>query len=163
PQVAGIVVNDGTVQRSRVTSVTVNFDVPITLPSPPESAFHLARQSDNGAVGLIASLAGGTKTTTVTLTFTGSLTEFDSLADGRYTLTFLANQLQGAGGYLDGDGNGVGGDDYVVVGAPGVGPNLFRLFGDSNGDGDTDASDFLAFRDTILFVYNPAFDFDGDG
>ena len=43
----------------------------------------------------------------------------------------------------------------------------YRLFGDNDGDGDVDAVDFLAFRNTFGFSsgdpgYNPAFSWDGD-
>ena len=48
------------------------------------------------------------------------------------------------GGQLDGDGDGTGGDDYVLTGS--VANGLFRLFGDVNGDGSVSGGDFGAFR-----------------
>src|SRR5262245_52068347 len=44
----------------------------------------------------------------------------------------IAAQVTGPGGSLDGNGNGVGGDNYVLTGDPAVAPRLFRLFGDND-------------------------------
>jgi hypothetical protein len=158
-KVASVVVNGGAAQRSRVTTIAVNFDSVVNFVGTPESAFQLKRQSDGLVVGLSANVVNGA-TTTVNLTFTGPNTDFNSLKDGRYTLTVLANDVNG--GNFDGNGDGVPGDDYTLVGAPGVGPNLFRFFGDINGDGTVSASDFIQFRQFFGGV-NPAFDFNIDG
>ena len=102
--------------------------------------------------------------------FAGAESEFGSLEDGRYTLTIFASKVSNAFGNLDGDGNGVGGDDFVLASASGANPptNIFRHFGDNDGDGDTDAADFLAFRATWGLAtgqpgFNPALDFNNDG
>ena len=60
---------------------------------------------------------------------------------GRRTLHAhgLAGQIAGKGGALDGNGDGIGGDDFVLVGDPATN-KLFRLFGDANGDGVVDQS-----------------------
>jgi Right handed beta helix region len=161
PQVASIVINDGSAQRSRVTSVTLSFDTLVTLPSSAANAFTLTRQSDNVAVNLIATVINNT-VTTATFTFTGALTNFGSLADGRYTLTVLAAQI--SGGNFDGNGDGTAGDDYVLAsaGTPNPPTNIFRLFGDANGDGTVSTNDFVFFRQSFNGV-NDIFDFDGDG
>ena len=54
------------------------------------------------------------------------------------------------------------GDNYILVGSPTNG--LFRLFGDSNGDGRVNAIDFAAFR-SVFGIPGPAsiFDFDNSG
>jgi hypothetical protein len=122
------------------------------LPGSPADAFQVKRQSDNAVVGLATSVSGNN----VTLTFTGEQVEFGSLADGRYTLAVLASQIVN----LDGDGNGTPGDDYTLVGTPANG--LFRLFGDADGDGTVNSTDFLAFRLAFLSP-SAAFDFDGSG
>ena len=83
-----------------------------------------------------------------------------SLVDGRYTLTVIAPQFTGAG--FDGDGNGTAGDSYTVVGDPAVAPKLFRLFGDGNGSGNVDVTDFGLFR-SVFGSPNSPFDFDNDG
>jgi hypothetical protein len=106
--------------------------------------------------------------TVVNLTFVGGAVDFGSLQDGRYTLTVSASQVSNVNGPLDGDGDGTGGDDFVLVGDPTVAPKLYRLFGDVDGSGANDAFDFLAFRLTSGQsignpLYNAAFDFEGDG
>jgi surface-anchored protein len=156
PRVSSTAVNNGAAQRSRVTTVAVTFDQPVTFAGLPAAAFQLRRQSDNAAPALAAAVDNSGPGTVVTLTFSGPATESASLADGRYTLTVLASQVPG----LDGNGDGTPGDDYVLVGAPANG--LFRLFGDADGDGDVDAQDFGAFR-AAFGGMNFIFDFDGDG
>jgi fibronectin-binding autotransporter adhesin len=157
-KVSGVVVGDGTNQRSIVTQLTVTFNSPIIFTGTADAAFTLVRQSDGKAVTL-AAIVDPTNTM-VTLTFAGGAVDNKSLADGRYTLDIIANQI-GADG-LDGNGDGTGGDDYQLVGALGTAPNLFRLFGDANGDGAVGANDFVFFRQSFNGV-NDAFDFDGDG
>ncbi|MBX7105905.1 MAG: hypothetical protein K1X57_17610 [Gemmataceae bacterium] len=157
PRVAGVVVNNGAPQRSRVTSITVSFDQAVVLPANAALAFQLRRLSDNAIVALNAAVTSG-PTTAVTLTFTGGPLEFGSLADGRYELTVFATQV--AGGSLDGNGDGTSGDNFVLTSTGSAG--IHRLFGDSDGDADVDSQDFTAFR-LAFGSSNPAFDGDGDG
>jgi hypothetical protein len=145
-------VNDGAVQRSRVTSLKVSFDQTVTLPVNPVDAFVLVRHSDKAAVTLNTLVVGND----VTLTFTGGPVENGSLADGRYSLAVLAAQVPN----LDGNGDGSTGDNFVLAGTPANG--LFRLFGDGNGDGTVNGADFLAFRLAFLSNYS-TFDYDADG
>jgi hypothetical protein len=165
PAVAGTRVNDGSAQRSRVTSLAVTFSTQVTFATTPGAAFTLTRTSDGAAVSFTAtaSVIGGQ--TVVTLdSFTGSAAEFGSLADGRYTLTALAGQITANGQALDGNGDGTPGDDYTFGAAQG----LFRLFGDSDGNGVVDALDLFRLRtsfgktsaDPGFLAY---FDFDGSG
>src|SRR5207253_1166308 len=51
-KVTSVVINSGEAQRSRVTSLTVTFDGPPTLPANPADAFQLTRQSDSALVTL---------------------------------------------------------------------------------------------------------------
>jgi hypothetical protein len=152
--VAGVVVNDGLPQRSRVTSLKVTFDQSLTLPSNPANAFQLKRNSDAATVNLGATFSGNE----VTLTFIGGAVDGSSLADGRFSLTVLANDVNG--GYFDGNGDGTPGDNFLLVGD--TSNKLFRLFGDADGNGQVTSSDFLAFRIAFLST-NSAFDFDGNG
>ncbi len=162
-KIAGdIQVNDGSAQRSRVTSLLVTFDQHVTLPGAPSSAFQLVRQGNGLVVGLTAAVDDTGAGTAVTLTFTTGPVESTSLADGRYALTVVANSV--SGGNFDGNGNGAAQgsplDDYVVIGD--LANKLFRLFGDVDGDGTIAASDFIQFR--LAFGGTSfAFDFDGDG
>ncbi len=144
----GVRVNGGqanTTQRSRVTSIDVEFSTVVTFAGAVSAAFQLTRIG-GGAVGgftATANTVGGH--TVVTLNaFTGAESQFGSLADGRYQLTAVANQITAGGLQLDGDGNGTGGDNFVLNGTTGNG--LFRFFGDVNGDGTDNAADFGPFR-----------------
>ena len=143
-----------------MTIVKIDFDQVVTLPPIPAAAFQLKRQGDNAIVGLSAAVINDSATH-VTLTFTGALADFGSLQDGRYTLTVFATSSFNAVGSLDGNGDGTGGDDYTLIGDPATN-KLFRLFGDANGSGNVDATDFGAFR-AAFGTNNNAFDFDNDG
>ncbi|MBX7105635.1 MAG: MBG domain-containing protein [Gemmataceae bacterium] len=160
-RVSAVAVNGGSAQRSRVTSVTVSFDQHVTLPATPESAFQLLRHSDNAGVTLGASVDDTGSGTVVTLSFVGGAVDAGSLLDGRYDLTVVAGSVTTASGPLDGNGDGTGGDNYVLLGDPTTN-KLFRLFGDSDGDGQVAANDFLAFRLSFLTA-SVAFDSNNDG
>jgi len=151
-KVTNVQINDGSAQRSRVTSLQVTFNNPPALPTNPANGFQLKRQSDDVVVTLSANASGNT----VTLTFTSGPLDFGSLADGRYTLTVFAVQIPN----LDSDGNGIAGDDFQLIGTPANG--LFRLFGDADGNGTVNSSDFATFR--TFFGIGPSFvDFNNDG
>ncbi len=170
PKVESVVVNAGqtnTTQRSKVTSVTVTFDSQVTFAGTVEAAFGLSRIG-GGAVGSFTATANvvNGKTVVVLSGFNGAETQFGSLADGRYTVLIRANQVTAGGAQLDGDGNGTGGDDFTLAGTTANG--LFRLFGDVNGDGTTNAADFGQFRpafgsSTGQPAYLAFLDIDGDG
>jgi hypothetical protein len=46
--------------------------------------------------------------------------------------------------------------------APAAATNIYRLFGDSNGDGNVNATDFANFR-TVFGLGSSIFDFNKDG
>jgi hypothetical protein len=171
PTVTVLVVNAGGAQRSMVTSLKVTFSEAVTFPNGIAAAFQLERvgqpsggPSAGAPLGLV-NISAVQSGNTVTITFLGGgavpIDLAGSLIDGAYRLTIVAANVQGAGGVLDGNGNGIGGDDFQTPTA-GAG-RLFRLFGDSDGDGDVDAQDFGAFRSAFGTGSNLAFDFDGDG
>src|SRR5439155_18424382 len=91
----------------------------------------------------------------------GTETEFGSLKDGRYTLTALANQISAGGVALDGNADGVSGDNFTFGDAQG----LFRFYGDINGDRHVDIADFGIFSQSLFNAANyiAAFDFNSDG
>jgi hypothetical protein len=138
-QVFDAKVNDGAIQRSRLTSLTFSFNTPVNFSGAVANAFTLIRVG-GGAVAFSASatvVAGGT---VVTLdNFSGSETESGSLRDGRYTLTALASQISNAAGQLN------GGTNYTFGDAQG----LFRFFGDVNGDQTVNGLDFGFFRNAF--------------
>jgi uncharacterized delta-60 repeat protein len=138
-------VNDGSAQRSRVTSVTVRFSSQVAFSGSPDQAFTLVR-TGGGSVSFTATVSLQNGGTVVTLDhFTGPDTEFGSLADGRYTLTALASQISANGQALDGDADGTAGGNFVFNDTQG----LFRLFGDVNGDQTVNGFDLGFFRNAF--------------
>ena len=155
--VESVVVNDGSAQRSMVNQITVTFDGAAIL---DPGAIEL-RQHDGSLVDTDFSIALLGGKTAAVLTFAGTEFVGGSLADGSYTLTVLADRVHDRWGReLDGDGDGVAGGDRA--------DSFFRLFGDSDGDGDTDHADldvmltsFGKNRGDAGFLWY--FDYDADG
>jgi hypothetical protein len=149
------IVNDGSAQRSMVTSLTVGFSNVVTV---DQGAFELTGVS--GSIGLSAVPALLNGRTVVTLTFTDSGLIGSSLADGNYTLMVHGDHVHDRlGRALDGSGDGTPGSDHLET--------FFRLFGDGNGDRHVDMADLLAFLSTFGHsAGDPAFlayfDFNGD-
>ena len=143
PQVESVVVNGGDIQRSTITEVVVNFDsnVAINETSGPAFQFTHIGNAEDATYASNVELAGGK--TKVTFTFTpgtsvetrGSLAP--TLARGNYQLAANATQITTDGNNLDGDGNG---GDFLF----GNGPDdkLFRIYGDADGSGIVDFTDF---------------------
>ncbi|HTK78126.1 MAG TPA: dockerin type I domain-containing protein [Gemmataceae bacterium] len=162
PRVAAVQVNDGSAQRSRVTSLSVIFSPAVSFAGAPAAAFVLTRE-DGTAVAFSATVAADA--TRVTLDhFAGAAVDAGSLVDGRYTLRVLADQVSSPEGQLDGNRDGTPGDDYTFGAAQG----LVRKYGDGNGDGKVDAADLALFRQTFGRVdgdplYQSGFDVNGDG
>lgn len=156
--VAGTRVNDGSIQRSRVTTLTVTFDATVTFAGAVGNAFTLSRIG-GGNVAFTASAAVVNGATVATLTnFTGAESEFGSLRDGRFTLTALASQISAFGQPLNGGAN------YTFGEAQG----LFRFFGDINGDRQVNIIDYGLFSTSYnsrigQSNYVAAFDLDGNG
>src|SRR5262249_45709863 len=152
-----VVVNDGSAQRSMVTSLTVTFSTAVAI---DPGAFELLAQGGSLVSMNVATSVVDGKTVAV-LTFAGDGIIGGSLADGQYTLTIRADQVHDAlGRELDGDGDGSPGGNHVDA--------FFRLFGDSDGDGDVDQLDRDLFRSAFKTStgepgYLWYFDFDGDG
>src|SRR6516162_8129117 len=155
--VASVLVNDGSVQRSMVNSLTVTFSTVVHL---DPGAFELVRQGGT-VIQLQVSQAVVDGHSVDTLTFSGAGIIGGSLADGHYTLTIHGGFVHdGFGQALDGAGIGVAGTDRVDT--------FFRLFGDANGDGVVDEQDRELFRAAFKTKAGEAgylwwFDFDGDG
>jgi hypothetical protein len=157
PAVQGVTVNDGSAQRSMVTSLTVTFSIVVTL---DPGAFELVGQG-GGVIQLAVAQAVVDGHSVDTLTFSGAGIIGGSLADGQYTLTIHGGLVHdGFGNALDGAGTGVAGSDRVDT--------FFRLFGDADGDGAVDARDRDLFRSAFQTRAGEAgylwyFDYDGDG
>jgi hypothetical protein len=137
-KIASVVVNDGSAQRSMVTSVTVTFGGAVTL----EPGAVELRRRDGTPVNfhLDAEQVGGR--TVAVLTFIGPEFVGGSLADGSYTLRVRADRVHDRWGReLDGDGDGTAGGDGSAA--------FFRLFGDGDGDRDVDVYDLGRFLGTF--------------
>ncbi len=156
PTVERVVVNDGSAQRSMVTSVTVTFDRVVTL---DPGAFEVRRAGGAAVNVTVAAAVVGGRSVAV-LTFSGPGVVGGSLADGDYTLTVHGGRVRDAvGRELDGDGDGNGGGDRTA--------GLHRLFGDSDGDRDVDVRDLARFLSAVgrrpgTPGYQAYFDVDGD-
>lgn len=144
-------IDDGSVQRSMVRSLTVTFSNPINYMGV--DAFKLTDQSNVAISGVTLNVAG-LGTSTFTLTFSGTPIVGQSLADGKYRLTINGTRLVASGRLVDALNNGTPGSDLVT--------DFHRYFGDANGDGTTSGSDFNLFR-TAFGGSDFVFDFDGDG
>lgn len=157
PPTAKVTIQNGEVQRSRVRTIQVAFSEVVSFPSGVASAIVLNRTgpgAPTGAVPVIFNVSG--KNVTLTFNDPTFASQGTSLNDGKYTLTLMADNILGANGKLDGDGNGTGGDNLAL--------NFHRLFGDSNGDGTIGGSDFADFG-TAFGSSNPdnIFDIGGEG
>jgi hypothetical protein len=144
PTVVSTQINDGSVQRSAVTSLTVTFSTQVSFAgNDPTSAFSLVR-NDNANVSFTgtASVING-RTVVILNGLSGAATEHGSLADGRYTLRALAANINVGGVLLDGDNDGVAGGDYTFTNG------LLRMFGDANGDAHVDIADFGLFSSSF--------------
>ncbi len=145
-------------QRSVVRSLDVVFDSEVNLTA---TAFQLQNAAGID-VGISQAVRVVNGKTVVSLTFEGPLVDASgSLMDGSYVLTTLDTQVKDlAGNELDGDRDGVPGGTSA--------DEFFRVFGDTDGDGDVDGLDHVLFGRTLLSrigddEYDRRFDFDGDG
>jgi arylsulfate sulfotransferase len=137
-QVESVIVNDGSAQRSMVNQITVTFDGAAIL---DPGAIELRRQ-DGSLVGAQLSIFLVDGKTAALLTFAGPEFVGGSLADGSYTLTVRADRVHDRWGrQLDGDGDDSAGGNHV--------DDVFRLFGDSDGDSDVDLYDLGRFVSTL--------------
>jgi len=156
-QVASVVINDGSAQRSAVNSITVTFDGEVTIDN---GAFEVSRQ-DGTLVDLSMAMSIANGETQVVLTFAGSDVVNGSLAEGNYALTIRGDLIHDAFSRgVDADADGAAGGDRSDA--------FFRLYGDSDGDGDVDEADRGLFRSSFRTNSGDAaylwyFDFDGDG
>lgn len=154
PTVTGVVIGDGTAQRSRISQLKVAFSDVVSFVGAPSAAFLLEKIVGGvpaGTVGVSVTTAVVGGHTEATLTFTSDTT-FGSLNDGRYRLTVRANQVT------------VGGTPMAADSVT----NFHRFFGDSNGDARVDIADLGLFsttynKQTGQTGYLGYFDFNNDG
>jgi hypothetical protein len=158
PKVDSVVINNGAAQRSRVDSITINFSTTIFGPGatpPTASAFELKRFDGLTVVPVVTTQVVDGRTVATLSGFSGPGTDFGSLGDGRWTVRVISNLIENSDGQkLDGNSDGVGGDDYAL--------GFHRLFGDADGNATVNSTDFSIFR-TFFGVGPSMFDFNNDG
>lgn len=156
-EVADVVINDGAVQRSRVTSAEVVFQGQVAIDS---DAFAVMNRGSGASVGYSMDVPvfinGQTR---VRLQFAGSETEFGSLVDGNYQLTILASKITSQ--------TGQNLDDSFVYGDQAV-DQFYRLFADLDGDRLVGPTEFAAMRAGMFSRpgdagYIAALDYDDNG
>lgn len=155
PAVQSVTVNDGSdPQRSKVNSLTVTFNQPVTLDA---GAFALAGRDGAGAGTVLTVLPASGASQTFNLTFGGTSIVGGSLSDGVYDLTVAASKVHAAAVPA-----AAMAADYAFA--------FHRLFSDADGDGDSDNADLFAMRATYgrnstddPSLYKPYFDYEADG
>lgn len=167
PAIQSVLINDGSVARSQVTSLTVVFD-DLVEHQELGQAFVLTNTDTNTVVGQLNVTADdSTGKTIVQIGFGGDSTTpragtgamGNSLADGNYRLVIDASKIRNAEGTTMSSDH-VFGQQKVDA--------FFRLFGDVDGDRDVDTQDYGQFGQSFLrLIGDPEFDAsldaDGDG
>lgn len=168
PVINGIVLNGGQSQRSIFDSLDVAFDQIIALDNQGGSPFELVNVETGQNVDVSAELTTKAGKTNAVLTFLPgpSVSVAGSLQDGNYRLTLKSDRILSGVMPLDSNGDGTGGDDYVL--GDEATDDFFRLYGDGDGDRDVDAQDYGRFGLSFLknsgdAGFDPTLDFDGDG
>nr|WP_143547663.1 cohesin domain-containing protein [Rhodopirellula sp. SM50] len=169
PGVQQITVNDGTNNRSQITSLTIQFNTILDqgLLSDAFELVNLDRLQNVGVIHVSAADDPGLGKTIATLTFAGDSTVprsgsglfGNSLADGNYRLEITAGNVRAA---TEGEMTAPYqfGQDSL--------DQFFRLYGDTDGDRDVDGQDYGRFGRAFLSQsddpnYDPFMDSDGDG
>ncbi|MEM6468152.1 MAG: SdrD B-like domain-containing protein [Planctomycetota bacterium] len=161
-----IEIGNGSNQRSRVQSLSIEFDTQVSIDS---DAFAVIKRGSSGGsvdVDYTTQLDGEGKTV-ATLTFSGSFVQHGSLTDGDYQLTIDGSKISSIEGHgFDANADGVTGDSFQF--GEQSSDNFFRLFGDVSGDRYVGIPDYVAFRSVLggSTSNDPlawAFDWDDDG
>jgi alkaline phosphatase len=164
--VTSIVINDGGVQRSMITSISVTFSQAMTI---GPGAFEIMKTGTGGGAVAVAVAPSDVQGRTVaTLTFSGALVEYGSLKDGSYQLTVRGEKVRDRvfGVALDGDNDQQPSGDRLF-GATAA-DKFFRKYGDGDGSGLLDATDYYSLLTTnnkrsTEPGYVWYFDFDANG
>lgn len=152
-KVAELRINDTDSQRSTIQQIDVVFNTVVDL-SP--GALELVNQSTNQSLAV----AFGTPQNVDGRTIVPVTYDALQLTDGNYQIRIASDFVSAGGILLDGDDDGIAGENYV--------DSFFRLLGDSDGDRDVDGQDYGRFAMTYQksegqVGFNRAFDFDRDG
>lgn len=167
PRVQSVVLNDGEVQRSSLTSARVTFDKVVDIDDVAADPFQFTNLGTGDIVvdAPVISIDNGRTVVDFTFIAGDSVSASGTLHDGAYQLMVKASQVTFAGVSLDADGDGSGGDDFLF--GDNAIDNFFRKYGDENGNNIVDLLDFARFRQTFGKTVNEpgyldAFDSDDD-
>jgi hypothetical protein len=158
PMVIRTVINGGEAQRSKVSSLAIQFSEDVSA-SMTAGALTLRNLTTNADVSSSALLLNYDRTANIAL-WTFPTLPGGSLADGNYTATLTVDRI-----------TDVAGNTLNVVPADPQNNGsfmFFRYFGDLDGDRDVDFYDFFAFQRTsgkksTEAGFIAALDFYGDG
>ncbi len=155
-----ITVGDGTAQRSRVESLSIQFDAEVTI--APGAFTVIKRGPDGGTVDVAYTTRLDEDGHTIAdLTFSGTFVEYGSLVDGNYQLTIDGTKIENLEGFgFDSGGDGFTGDQMVTGDA--IEDHLYRLNGDGNGDRFVDFGDIDPFL-AAFGSNDPTHDYNRDG
>ena len=149
-------------QRSMVDSIVYTFNTPVSLSQSAVTLGIAPTYTASGAVipatttptTTLTPLGIGASSTTWILTFNTPLSQGHSIADGVYTAAFDNTQVTAA----------AGGSTMTTTHAT---DTFYRFFGDSNGDGHVNGTDFARYNNSGLndtdALYLMYLDFNGDG
>jgi subtilisin family serine protease len=179
PTLSSVVINSGVnftnnAQRSQITTLQVTFSGPVTLDAGAFTLQNIGLYSASSSfipTGQILYTPGTAQSFVITFgagggangsTLNGVVkraggaaasTTGNSLADGNYKLTIDPSKVHQSDGQML-SGNNVFGAAQAE--------KFFRMFGDSDGDGDVDGTDTVRFR-AAQTAYNAALDWNGNG
>ena len=159
-------ISQGEAQRSMLREIEVTLPGDVQIDA---NAFSIVNRDDNSispTVAFMTELVDGS--TVATLTFSGDdINNSGSLPDGNYELTIDGDLITNAqGNAFDADEDGTPGGQLVL--GDEADDDLYRFYGDVDGDRDVDVSDVGQFVATLFSTadspnYNDTLDFDGDG
>jgi hypothetical protein len=168
PQVVSVGENNGADQRSMVASIQVTFSTTVSIAPGALTLTYIG-----GPTGTVSSTVGNFTVSTATVggvtvaslsNFNGtdttagiSATGFGSLIDGRYAVKVTGSAVTAGGVPMAADFT------FADSGST-TGNQLYRLFGDSNGDRVVDVADLTSFRSVYgATATDFAFDVDLNG
>jgi RHS repeat-associated protein len=141
PQIVSVVINNGQAQRSRIDKFAVKFNEDLSVTKDILTLYNNTTGMD---VNLSSLTTGDFDYNDVNFTATWDLsgTVFE---DGNHIATISAALVVDTGGnYLDGNGDGTGGDDFTY--------DFVRLLGDFDGNGQVDCVDLAQFVEKWLWI-----------
>ena len=160
PSVARVEINGGDSQRAKVNAVQIEFDDVVSLAA---GAIKVTNRNTSEEVNLQISASEANGRSVVDLAFLAGPSVVEqqqgafTLDDGNYLLEITAAAVQSDGVVME--------SDYRLGAA--ASDRFFRFLGDTDGDRDVDALDYVHFATTFLLnsndaAFNPLYDSDGD-